>query len=488
MDLQPESILFDATGWTGSQLPNNSYPISTSVDIENSWIFHSYYWGFSIWDGRTNPGAPARTAMLGGSANIPNWPGLTEFTQIVFAIDAPEGNDTIMALGAISPVGLSIWDTTNKSAPRILYQDKGKWVNQVHTARINGRDYAFAGDFSGTVGLYAYDMTAARSLSSFCAEKRPSEAKCGSVYVGRIGAAEAAKYVDGLGVGNRHFVAKSGGYPSSSGIQIWEVTNPQQPQLVVEDFRQPGAGETHGVAMWTHNGSHYLGTRHRGDAKIFDITSCLTTGCSNLQSLQIWSKSLRPYPESLNWLGTTFSRSGNTPFLYFGNHDTCHSGEPAGHSEYLYDVSNPSAPVDISDNDPTIQHEGVTVDYWSWYYSDFVRGWSQFGPRTAKFNGAYLYRAASTIFDVHKWTRSVAGPPVANFTYSPSTIYVGRPGHLHEHPTGHPPGSRGPSRTGVPPPPPAAARPRRRSPLRETTSPSASPQRMARGPTPSPRP
>src|SRR6185436_2433071 len=97
--LQPESILLDATQWTGSQLPNTRFQISTSVDIENGWIFHSFYGGFSIWDARTDPANPQRVALLGGfEGAIPNWPKLTEFTQIAFYVDAPEGNDNIMAL------------------------------------------------------------------------------------------------------------------------------------------------------------------------------------------------------------------------------------------------------------------------------------------------------------------------------------------------------------------------------------------------------
>src|SRR5690349_19841166 len=106
-DLQPESILLDATRWTGSQLPNSAYPISTSVDIENGWIFHSFYGGFSIWDARTNPAAPARVSLVGGwERHFPSWPTLTEFTQIVFYIDVPDGNDNLAAVAAVTPVGL----------------------------------------------------------------------------------------------------------------------------------------------------------------------------------------------------------------------------------------------------------------------------------------------------------------------------------------------------------------------------------------------
>ncbi len=442
---EPSTILLDATRWTGSQLPNTSFPISTSVDIENGWVFHSFYGGFSIWDARTNPAAPTRAAQIGGfEGSFPGWPRVGEFTQVVFYIDAPEGNDNLAAIAAISPLGLTIWDTTNKTAPRELYQDASKFMYQVYAARIGGRDYAFGGDFVGNTGLHAYDMTAARSFTSPCADVGGN---CPGVYLGRIGAAEAIKYVSGLGVGNRHFVATSGGDSSGTGISIWEVTNPSQPSLVVRDFHGFAQyGSTHGVALWTQNGQHYLAARHSKGSqdigKIFNITSCLTTGCSGLQNLEVWrsAQPLKPYPESTYWLSAIFSRSGTTPFVYFGNHDTCRQGEADFHTEYLYDVSNPANPVDISP-DRHITDEGRQVDYWSWYYSDTTRGWSHFGPRVAKFNGQYLYRAAATIFDVHKWTgASTSGPPVANFDWSPGTIYAGDPVSFASTSTGAPTG------------------------------------------------
>jgi hypothetical protein len=446
-ELQPESILLDATQWTGSQLPNNAYPVSTAVDIENGWVFQSFYGGFMIWDARTNPAAPARVSIIGGhvpTRNFPSWPTLTEFTQIVFYIDVPDGNDNLVAVAAVTPVGLTIWDTTNKTLPRALYQDTSKLSYQVYAARIGNRDYAFLADFQSDLGLHAYDMTAAKSFTSCIENRGGGENNCPGVYLRRIGSQEPTKYVHGLAVGNRHFVVKSGGSGTGAGVKIYEVTNPQQPQLVVQDFVGFSAfGDTHGVAMWTNNGQHYLAARQSKNSqdvgKIFNITSCLTTGCSGLQNLEIWRspQSLKPYPESSYWLSATFSRSGTTPFIYFGSHDTCRQGEADFQAEYLLDVSNPAAPRDISPQGH-ITDMGRQVDYWSWYYSDTTRGWSHFGPRVAKFNGQYLYRAAATIFDVHKWTGGVVVPPTANFTWSPTTIYVGDPVNFTNTSTGSP--------------------------------------------------
>ena len=434
-DLAPARVLVDATRWTGSQLPNTSYPITTSIDVENGWLFQTFYGGLAIWDGRANPGSPTRVAVRGGfspDSNIPGWRPPGEFTQVVQAVDAPEGVDDVIVVGALPSLGVTIWDTADKSTPRQLYQDLGKFVYQVYAARIGGRDWAFAADFqSNMAGVHVYDMTTAKGFGTTrCEESTAANDRHCGVYRGRIGAAQATKYLAGLQVGTRHFLVTSGGDATGSGLAIWDVTNPAAPALVVQDFASPFS--THGVALWTQGGRHYLAartTRNRPTeelGRIFDVTACLTTGCSGLQALQLWQTTLKPYPESVYWLSTTFSRSGAKPFVYFGNHDVCRSGNAAGQTEYLFDVANPAAPLEVTPKQ-TIVHEGVTVDYWSWFYSDLQRGFAHMGPRMAKFNGPYLYRAGATVFDVHEWKGSTAGPPTARFVASPAQAYVGDP-------------------------------------------------------------
>ena len=422
--MQPGVVLVNSTSWTGSQRPSLTYNITTWVDVENGWVFVSNYDGLSIWDARTNQGTPTRVSLLGGfEGQIPRWDPTGEFTQVVFGIDAPEGIDNIFGLAAMPrTLGFTIWDATNKSIPKELYQDRTRGSYQVYSVRIAGRDYAFVADFltTTTTGLYLYDMTAARAFTA-CSETTPA-ISCPGVYKGRIGSVEALKYVHGLTVGSRHFVVTSGGDTTSSGIRIWEVTTPTSPVEVVKDFQGWATYKsTHGVAMWTQDGRHYLGARHDNTAKIFDVTTCLTTGCANLQSLMIWSEALRPKPDAQNWLSLTFSRSNTTPFLYFGHHDTCVTGEAPGHTEMVYDVSNVLQPREVSP-EQTIQDMGETVDYWSWYYSDTIRGFGHFAPRMGKFNGDYLYRASATIFDTHLYI----APPVSDFT-SPQTIWAGEP-------------------------------------------------------------
>ena len=288
---------------------------------------------------------------------------------------------------------------------KALYQDHGgKFVWQVHSARIGGRDYTFAASFAGTNGVHAYDMTAARAFSTNpCVSPNNT---CAGVYQGRVGNADPAKYVTGVGVGNRYFIAKSGGTSALAGVQIWEVTNPAVPSLVVSDL-VGGGNFVNGLAMWSQGGHQYLGLHAAKGAaaggRIYDVTTCLASGCANLGA-PVWQQSLYGWADSGQWLSATFSRSGTIPTLYFGNSDSCAQGEAnALQKEYLFDVSSAANPVEITPNGTTVDG-GMTVDYWSWYYNNAERGFTWVAPRSGKFNGAYFYRAATSLFDIHEWT------------------------------------------------------------------------------------
>src|SRR4051794_35966507 len=64
-ELRPSTVLLDGTAWTGSQAPTATYPVSTWVDVENGYIFSSYYGGFYIWDGRGgNEAVPLKLAAV----------------------------------------------------------------------------------------------------------------------------------------------------------------------------------------------------------------------------------------------------------------------------------------------------------------------------------------------------------------------------------------------------------------------------------------
>jgi PKD repeat protein len=164
--------------------------------------------------------------------------------------------------------------------------------------------------------------------------------------------------------------------------------------------------------MWQQAGHYYLAlrtdffdsqmARSVNQAQIYDVT-CVTGGtCSGglpapLSALELDSGTSNFY--------VTYSSSNGTPFVYFGSDDKCRGGLQ---HEWLFDVSNPSAPRDVTHGN----------GYWGWYYRGNPTGFNNVMPRTGKFIGDYFYRAALSIFDIHK--RNATGTPTPY-------IFVGGP-------------------------------------------------------------
>lgn len=447
-----KSDIRDSTDYTGNNLPGAGNPLYLSVDVENGWVFTSYASGARVWDTRTNPEKPDATGVIdirtSGCTSSNAWPETpfcTELKHYFWDIDAPAGDDTVFAMTGITPVGLSILNADTKSSMKVVYQDTGKGStpagSQVYSATLNGRAYAFAVYNQGSTGIFLYDMTAADFSGARCKENSNNEAgKCPNVYKGRIGNGTSAIYIDGVGTasGNHYIVASSQSFGSDAGIEIWNVSNPLAPVNVHSSGgRFLSSQFTGGVAIWEQGGQQYLATHVEGGAQIFNVTSCLSNGCSSLGS-PIWTGSWSTWgtaPRGADRLYVTFSRSGAKPMLYFGSNDQCSGGLQR---EFVFDVSNASAPVEISP-DGTKDVNGKQVDYWGWYYSgnNPSTGFSRVMPMVAKFSGSVLYRAAQTLFDTHVWTNAAPTPPNANFTWSPTTVYANQPVTFTDTSTGN---------------------------------------------------
>ena len=180
-------------------------------------------------------------------------------------------------------------------------------------------------------------------------------------------------------------------------MQIWDVTNVGSPQLVV---RFLGSGAHPNAAAFWHDDQRnkdYLGVRTTFDARIYDVSACTDgDGCSSTQIQQTWQATLVA-PIATDFV--TFSRSGTTPYLYFGTDDKHSAGLQR---EFLFNVSDPAAPVEVSPK-ATINVGGSVVDYWGYYYEGNASGYNQVMPRVAVFDGTNLYRAAWTLFDIHSF-------------------------------------------------------------------------------------
>ena len=385
------------------ELPGPNQPLWVALDVENGWIFAGISHGLQIWDARgALAPSPSRVANVGRSA-FPAWVPDPHSTLPVRDLDAPPGNDGVVAVAVTEGAGLAIFNTEEKSSPQARYGDLGKSPLQVYAGRIGATDYSFtATQFEG---LLVHDMTAAANRPSLCVEDTPSQNVCG-VYVGRIGARDTVAYVDGVGdaAGTSHWVVgSSAGTPC--GLEIWDVSDPASPQLELTGLAGPpflcllnGGEQVNGVALWRSGASYYLGLRTTvvtsiTFARIYDV-SCIAApgGCGGLGPA-LWSQNLGFGPGTQP---VTYSQSGDRRFLHFGSVEC----PPPGHlAEWLLDVTNPAAAFDVTP--PPGLYLGQPTDYWGWYYRKNPTGFNNVWPYMGRFAGPYFYRAAFSLFDIH---------------------------------------------------------------------------------------
>jgi hypothetical protein len=397
-------------------------PYWQAIDIENGWILAAIHKGLQIWDARTTPGAPTRTSVfdLSNPLNIPVYLAPPEDKDPVYDIDAPAGVDTMAAVTMDSSTGTVILNLTDKNHPKVAYQDAGSGKNafQVWASNQGGTNYAFAA-YQGK-GIRVYNMDKAVASYTKCRDDTPSSITCPGVFVGTVGSDSSVTYLSGAG----HFLAASvkGGFQQPNYIKIYNVAAPtnaqslSSPVLTIDVRSAAGAIlPAYGNALWTTPGGKiYLAVRASSESHIYDV-SCLNTGsCGSLHP--IWRMS--HYADVSEY--ATFSMSGSTPFVYFGNDTQCAGSltSPVIQNEWLFDVSNPASPRDITPP-PQLLPDPYTglpelTGYWGWYYRRNPTGFNWVMPRVGKFYGEYFYRAAGSIFDIHRRTGGIA--PTADFT------------------------------------------------------------------------
>ncbi len=409
--LRPGGILGDSTKFAFQRDPDRNEPFWFGVDIENGWLFAVTGRGFQIYDTNSNPDSPPRTAYGYGPDLMPVFYHSDE-DWFLEDVDAPPGIDTMAAVAGWGQ-GFMVWNTSDKSSPTVHYQDEGVQSFSVYSAILGGTPYAFA---AGGDGVYYYDLNAAKTKAK-CLDTSPTTLPCSGVYKGKAIAGSPTLSGGAIhGVGNFLAVAKIG----SGGFEIWNIsTLPSSPAVKV----MSGSQAARGVAMWQDGSSYYLAVGNLGQLYLYDV-SCIAGGsCAAPTPLKVLD-----VPNGIPALSrVTVSRTGaGVPYLYMGSFElTC---KPQ--AEYLFDVSNPANPVDIT---PKVHPDG----YWGWYYEPCATGFNWVYPQMGRFYGNNFYRAAYGILDVHKL--ALALPPTANFTWSPQTdIYPGTQVQFTDQSTGNP--------------------------------------------------
>lgn len=421
--LTPSAILGDQSGWNFGTTPQAAHTFFHDVDVENGWVFATTGRGLKIWDGRANPGNPSQAAYkfvaptATQPAQIPVWHA-NDTKFYLFGLDAPAGVDSVLGMACISNNGFLIWNTASKEAPRVVYQDDSKDGSQVWATTYGGIHYAFYAATNNKVLVYDLSAAIAGAPSGWCYDETPSMVRCtGSgrnVYAGKLNTSNGANYLHGVG----DFLAVSQGF---LGVELWNVSNPRSPLKLTT---LTGLGSVAGVAMWQQGANYYLGAIDiiGKTLRILDV-SCLAGGSCGSSAPQVGSFPL-PTTNPADYLFLSFSRRGNTPFLYVGGEDQFLGG---AQREFLLDVSTPGTPVDVT---PHVDPAG----YWGWYYYGNSTGFNWVMPRKGKWNGDAFYRAAFSLMDVHSFAGAL--PPSAAFTWSPAQVYPGTPVTFSDQSTG----------------------------------------------------
>lgn len=408
--LQPDAILGDSTYFTGHADPQNGNTLFyNAVDIEGKYLFTATGQGMQVID--LSPATPVVSSYLYGwitGGAFPVW-NYSDKDWYIKQIDAPEGDPTIVTLG-MEEQGFAIVRTTIPAIAVVAYQ-REESTSKVYAFASGGTRYAYGSAFSnGAIHLYNLDASANMTK---CYEHPPATT-CTGVYKGLV-AAFGTGWSSMTGTGTFLVTGKTGGTGS---MAIWNVATPGAPEKVAEV-----SGGTTGSSLWKSGGSYYAAKLDSTGKhlSIYNVSCIASGGCSGTPPL-LWSGTI-----STSFMRyVTASVDGANAYLYIGAEDL---GSCAVQREYLFDVTNPSSPSELT---PQIDPDG----YWGWYYMGCSTGFNLVGPRIGKVSGNKLYRAAMSILDSHKVNKG--GPPVAGFSWTETEIYPGTQVHFQDQSSGPP--------------------------------------------------
>lgn len=405
--MRPWKILGDSTNYDGSFIPRASTPIWFAADVSGDYLFTATGKGVMVHDLSTDPASPPRLGYSYINDALPKF-FQSDLKFYVYYIDLPDENPNL-GVTAGAGQGTVIWDFSQKTLPRVHYQDYnsahgGTDASGVWASRQGSTDYAFVSNRGG--GVNVFNMTAASSYSR-CDS---ATGGCSNVWLGKVPITGlSADAVAGTG----SFLAVGMG---RSGLEIWNVANPRFAQLLLSG--DPG-GRYGAVALWQSGSRYYLATIDSvpvgGDylTHIYDVTCIGTSSCAAANPLNAPVASLSSNGYAVGNL--TLSQDQGRSYLYVGSLDRFSGGDQR---EFLWDVTDPKNALELTPDN------AAGKGYWGWYYSGNATGFTNVAPVEAVVHNGYVYRAAWTILDVHELLG--AAPPTADFTWSPQPVYQGQ--------------------------------------------------------------
>jgi PKD repeat protein len=399
--LQPAGILGDSTAFAGHSDPvRGNVREYFDVDIENGYLFAATGQGMAIFDLRTNPAPALPLSYIYGwidSGAFPVW-NYSDKDWYIKEVDAPPGVDSVVALG-MEEQGFAVVNTVMKGGPVVAYQGMLD-ISWVHAFTSGGSQLAYAVERNNGK-IHRFNLSAAAGMTK-CVET-PPVVSCPGVYMGEV---------TGFGAGNRDLQGMGGFVVTtriggSGNTRIYSIADPAAPVLRLQI---PG-GTLSGV-VWPQGSSWYLARLAQTGQIVIQDVSCIagSGACTD-------APVLATVPLGTTQLYVKLSVDGGRPYIYVGSDDL---GTCVPQREYLFDLSNPAAPVELT---PKVHPAG----YWGWYYMNCPTGFNLIGPRRARVYNGVLYRAAYNLMDAHRLQTGPVPAHVDSVTVSPTSPKVCQP-------------------------------------------------------------
>jgi PKD repeat protein len=403
--LQPAAILGDTTRFEGHTEPvRGNVREYHDVDIENGFLFAATGQGMAIFNLNANPLPAGATSYIfgyfeAGSGNFPVWQH-SDKDWYIKEVDAPAGIDSVVALG-MEEQGFAVVNTAVKGAPVVAYQGALD-VSRVYAFTSGSTHFAYALERSGG-RIHRFNLSAASGMVK-CVETPPA-VSCPGVYL---------KEVSAFGTGNRD-IQGMGGFVvtsrlgASGSTKIYSIADPANPALRLEI---PGGALA--AVLWPQGATWRLARLTQAGQIVIHDVSCIEAGSGGACSSAPVLSTMVP---ATTQIFLKLSLDGGRPYIYAGNDDL---GTCAPQREFLYDLSNPAAPVELT---PKVHPAG----YWGWYYMNCPTGFNLIGPRRARVFNGILYRAAYNLLDAHRIQTGPVPAHVDGVTVSPPAPKVCQP-------------------------------------------------------------
>ncbi len=407
----------DHSAFDEATQPFSSAKLTVALEPWNGVLLEATNTGLAVWDLTANPKNPPRVGSVASTA-IPKIPLGEPGKIFVLDVAAPPTGSNLAVLALNGRAGVALVNVADKAAPRVLYQDgdpldvNGKSCRDAYTATLSARPYALVA-CDGAVAIY--DLTAAALIPAVYQEVTPNP---GSMVPNVFVAAGAlsSTWMDN-GIAKQKSVTRLDGVDGfvvtnaalGGGFDVWNVSTPSSP---VKLGSGPATDFVGAVAMWKSADRTFVAALTPSRLQFYDVTAMVKGTSSDPGPVLAWIPAVRPYEADTQVLRSR-AADGSWMLSYASGREPAHDGTSVGlNEEFLFDVSDPTAPRDITPQGSLIS--GVQTSYWGYSYQF---GWAR--ALGGRFVGAFFYRAAFGMFEIHQWTPPLNRPP--QITSSPPT-------------------------------------------------------------------